>query len=212
MVFAAGVSCSDKSVNAPGSFDVYGRVVYRPLLSKLPSAEFYLFHNGQGITDARITVGLDTLALADSTDGFYKGIFPVRIGDSLSFAVVSQFGAQSGFVTIPDTASIIRPAPFDTLISGAELSVAWRRSSRVDGYYAYLESQNGLVAVITESPLDTTADMSGQNMLNIGADRFWVETLRGSFIPTVAPDGRLMPRGVVGAAGTYCDVYVVSPN
>jgi hypothetical protein len=44
-------------------------------------------------------------------------------------------------------------------------------------------------------------------MVGIGVDTFWVETLRGVFEAHYAPHEMLLPKGVVGAAGNYCQIY-----
>jgi hypothetical protein len=203
-------------VDTAGAFDVYGRIIYRPFASTLPTAEFHLFHEGKGITDAIITLQYsgsptrDTIPLMDSTGGVYSSGFPARIDDTLSYSIKSQYGTQDGIVIIPDSVLIIRPLEFDTLTTGGEFPTIWHRgSSQVDGYFVYLEGQGGFVAAVTISQFDTTNNFSGENVVEIGSDRFWVEAMRGPFSPGVMPNGRIMPKGVVGSAGTFRDVYVV---
>jgi hypothetical protein len=201
------VSCNDKSSNPQGTFDVYGRIIYRPILAQPQSeAIFYLYHNGQGIRQALITVGSDTIPVVDSLGGYYHRNMAVSVGDTFSYKIISDFGSAEGHVTIPDTVTIIR---LDTTIYvDSAFFAAWNQGIRVDGYFAYLEDQGGLVSVVRESPLDTSTTVPGTNIVQIGADRFWLETLSGAFSAAIAPGGKIMPKGVVGAAGNYREVYV----
>ena len=203
------VSCNDKSSNPQGAFDVYGRIIYRPVLAQPQSeAIFYLYHNGQGIRHALITVRSDTIPVVDSIGGYYQRALEDSIGDTLSYKITSDFGSEEGQVIIPDTVTIIR---LDTTIYiGRDFFVAWRQGIRIDGYFAYLEDQNGLVAVVKESPLDTSTNMPGTNIVQIGADKFWLETLSGAFSTAATPGGKIMPKGIVGAAANYREVYVTS--
>ena len=92
--------------------------------------------------------------------------------------------------------------------SGANYSAAWHKVDFVEGYYAFFQHQNGYAAQVRELQIDTTAQFQGQNIFNIGIDTFWVETLRGSFYAEVAPNGIILPRGIVGAAGNFRNVDI----
>lgn len=211
MAFAClilAISCNDKSTNGQGPFDIFGRILYRPFLAGSPSAEFHLYHNGSPITDAIITVRGDTIPLMDASHGYYGKNMNFRIGDTLSYVVTSEFGSAHGDVIIPDTTSIIRPISQDTLFPGANFAVSWHQLYTVDGYFVHLQNQNGLNARILENRTDTTAFFSGDSLINFGTDSIWVETLRGSFYDEAAPGGFHMPKGVVGAAGSFREVFV----
>jgi hypothetical protein len=202
------VSCVGDSTKPQGGFAVYGRIVYRPLLTESSLAEFFIFNGNQPVTDAIVTVGPDTVSLVDADGGAYRLGINVYIGDSLAYNIVSGVGRLSGTVTIPDTVSIFQPHPGDTISIESDFTATWRRGALVDGYYVHLENQEGLVADINVSQFDTTSLLPGDYLLNIGPDRFWVETLNGAYVDEVAPNGEILPRGVVGAAGNYKDVYI----
>lgn len=205
------LSCSTKPTDISGEFDVYGRMVYRPLIAGSSSADFYIFHKNEPVKDALILVANDTVPLVDTANGFYSRDMQVVIGESLYYSINSQYGTLQGAVVIPDTVSIIKPALYDSLITQSDMLAIWRRNSLSDGYYAYLERQEGFVAAITESQYDTTVELSRDNIIRFGLDRFWVENLNGYFSSVIAPSGRNMPKGVVGAAGNFRDIYVVLP-
>ena len=212
MIYVA--SCSDKSSNPQGTFDVYGRIIYRTTIAQPQSeAIFYLYHNGQAIRNALITVRQDTIPVSDSLSGYYHRDLVVNVGDTMSYKVTSDFGSAEGMVTIPDTVNIIRPVSFpfaDTIFTGTDFFSAWHQGIRGDGYFAYLEGEGGLVSVVSETQFDTSTTMPGNNINQIGSDRFWLETLNGAFTPSLAPNGKTMPKGVVGAAANYREVYVAA--
>jgi hypothetical protein len=201
-------SCNDKSTNNNGEFDVYGRIIYRPPIAGPSLADFSLFHKGNGITDAIITVKAETLIAVQSESGRYRLPLNLRIGDTLAYTISSAYGSADGNVVIPDTVEIIRPRAMDTLLTGTGFTGIWHRGSPEIGYFAYLQNQGGYVASLHETQIDTLIDFLGENILNFGADTFWVETLRGGFTSNIAPTGKLLPRGVVGAAGNFRAVYV----
>jgi hypothetical protein len=201
-------SCGDDATGPDGGFEIYGRVVYRALLTESPFAEFYLFHDGRPVTDGLVIVDSDTIPPDSVIDGRYTGIVNTYVGDTLAFNVITQYGGDAGSIIIPDTVAIIQPRQYDTLYSGIGFSAVWNRDLRVAGYYAHLENQEGLVADVNLLPNDTVGHFSGQYLLNYGVDRFWVETLSGDFDDRVAPNGMNLPRGVVGAAGNYREVYI----
>jgi hypothetical protein len=205
LVFA---SCGDKSTNAPGVFDIYGRIVNRPFVAGLSFAEFYIFHSGQAVNDAVIIVKSDTVRHSPSEAGHYYREMNFRIGDTLSYSITSEFGVDSGTVIIPDSISIVSPQAGATLYTGTGFTATWHRGAFLDGYFAYLRHQSGNVMQVRETTTDTTAEFLGQNIIDIGVDTFWVETLKGAFNAETAPNGKILPRGVVGAAGTFRDVFV----
>jgi hypothetical protein len=202
------ISCSDKSTNGQGPFDIFGRMIFRPFLAGPPTAEFHLYHNGSPITDAIITVRGDTIPLMDASHGFYSRNMSFRIGDTLSYVVTSEFGSAHGNVIIPDTASIIRPVALDTLHTGANFGASWHQLYTVDGYFVHLQNQNGLIGRVLENRNDTIASFSGDSLVNFGTDSIWVETLKGPFFDEAAPGGFHLPKGIVGAAGTFREVFV----
>jgi hypothetical protein len=202
-------SCSDKSTNQPGLFDVYGRMVNRPLVAGFSFAEFYIFHNGDPVTDALIMVRGDTVPMSSLEGGHYYREMDFRIGDTLDYSIDSQFGTDQGSVVIPDSVGIIRPEPSEAIFAGADYSAAWHHGDFISGYYAYFNNQNGYAARVEEIAIDTTALFRGQNIVNLGVDTFWVETLRGSFFAETAPNGLILPRGVVGAAGNFRNVDII---
>ncbi len=201
-------SCGNDATTGPGLFDVYGRIAFRPFETGQSLAEFYIFHNGEVVTDAIITVRSDTIPQIQGQAGHYFRSMNFRIGDTLSYSISSQFGVENGSVTIPDTIEIIRPLASEVIFSGVNYSALWHKVDFVDGYYAYFQHQNGYAAEVRELQIDTTAQFLGSNIINIGVDTFWVETLRGSFFAEVAPNGIIMPRGIVGAAGSFRNVDI----
>ena len=202
------VSCGNDSSTGPGLFDVYGRIAYRPFETGLSLAEFYVFHSGEAVTDAVIIVRGDTVPQIQGQAGHYFRSLNFRIGDTLTYSINSQFGVENGTVTIPDTAGIIVPQRSEVIPSGSNYSAAWHKVDFVEGYYAFFQHQNGYAAQVRELQIDTTAQFQGQNIFNIGIDTFWVETLRGSFYAEVAPNGIILPRGIVGAAGNFRNVDI----
>jgi hypothetical protein len=132
----------------------------------------------------------------------------ISIGDTVAYSVQSQYGTISGAVFIPDTVSIIYPWANDTLYYGVNFTATWHRNDLADGYFAYLENQDGLVADINELAYDTSSQFSGDYLLNLGGDRFWLETLSGVYDNEIAPNGMNLPLGVVGAAGNFREVYI----
>jgi hypothetical protein len=207
VLFSLSYSCGDDSTGSNTGFQIFGRVVYRPLLTGPSIAVFYVFDNDQPVTDAEILVGADTVRHSQATDGYYRADVQISMGDTLKYSVHFQFGSDSGTVVIPDTVTIVTPA-FDTLNSGVGFYASWHSNLSAEGYFVYLENQGGYVAEVSETAYDTTAQLSGEYLLNIGADRFWVETLDGVFYRQTAPNGLVLPRGVVGAAGNFREVYI----
>jgi len=201
------LKCGDKATNSQGGFAIYGRISWRPPLSGLPLAEFYIFNDKSAVTGAVITVNADTIPAAPSENGIYRKSLNIGIGDSAYYSINSVYGSAEGVVVIPDTVSIIRPARSDTLDIGSTYTALWHSNRLYDGYYAYLEGQRIDISGVYELPQDTTLELPGSNLIDIGVDTFWVETLRGIFTPEYAPNGLLLPRGVVGAAGNYCEIY-----
>lgn len=201
------LACGDKATEDYGVFDVYGRVVYRPPLFT-SSAEFYIYSNGRAVTGAIIMIEDNSIPLIDTSSGYYSLPLQIEIGDTLEYSVSSEFGSLYGNLIIPDTAQIIRPLESDTLLFGSDFSASWQRASGADGYYSYLEYQGGVVAAVTETYFDTTAVLPGAGFLESGFDRFWLETLNGSVVRGVTPGGRIFPRGVVGSAAGYREVYI----
>ncbi len=201
------LSCGDKTTEDYGVFDVYGRVVYRPPLFA-SSAEFYIYNNGQAVTGAFITVGGNIVPLVDTSSGYYSLPLQIEMGDTLEYSVSSEFGSLYGNLIIPDTAQIIRPLESDTLLFGSDFSASWHRAVGADGYYSYLENQAGFVAAVTETYFDTTAILPGENFFGSGFDIFWLEALSGNIIRGITPDGRIFPRGVVGSAAGFREVYI----
>ncbi len=201
------LSCVDETTGSFGVFDVYGRVVYRPpLLSS--SAEFYIYNNGEAVTGAIITVAENVIPLVDSASGYYSLPLEIEIGDTLEYSISSQFGSLNDYLIIPDTALITRPLEGDTLLFGLDFSASWQRVSGADGYYSYLENQAGFVAAVAETYFDTTAILPGENFFESGFDIFWLEVLSGSVIREFTPDGRIFPRGVVGSAASFREVFI----
>ena len=107
-----------------GVFDVFGRIVYRPALLE-SSADFYLFSEGNAITDALILVGNDTVPINDPSKGFYSLPLDIQIGDTVSYSLSSEEGEVDGFVVIPDTVQIIYPHDYDSLFFGEDFDVVW---------------------------------------------------------------------------------------
>jgi hypothetical protein len=201
------LSCGEEATRDYGSFDVYGRIVHRPPIF-VSSAEFYIYSGGEAVADADITVDDDIIPLVDTASGYYRLPLEIEIGDTLQYSVSSVFGLLDGILVIPDTAQIIQPPEGDTLLFGSDFPASWQRIPEADGYYSYLENQAGLVAAVTESYFDTTAILPGEYFSESGFDRFWLEVLRGDFTGGVMPDGRIFPRGVVGSAASFRDVFV----
>jgi hypothetical protein len=201
------LSCGNSATEEQGQFDLYGRIVYRPLFYG-SSAEFFVYSQGSPVTDALITVESDTVPLVNSDEGYYSAPLDVEVGDTLVYSVVSASGSSAGDVVIPDTTSIISPDEGDTLITGFDFSVVWRRATDADGYFVSLENQTGLVAEVVESYFDTTVTVSGENLFTTGTDNLWVETLKGSVSAGVTPFGRKLPWGVYGSAATVREVFV----
>ncbi len=205
-------SCSKKPTDQSRPFDVFGRIVFRPLLTIDSAAEFYVYSYGRAVTDAEIIVKQDTIPLSDAGAGYYTRPMQLQIGDTVSYSIRSEKGSLNGSVIIPDTASIIFPRYFDSLAIGVEFTAIWHLTPRADGFFAYLENQRGYVGAVTETYYDTTATLPAENSINIGHDRFWVETLSGAFSSAITPGNKIMPRGVVGAAGNSRDVYLYLSN
>ena len=203
----AALSCGDKAVSDYGVFDIYGRVVYRPPFVG-SMAEFYLYHDGQPATDAVITVDSDSIPLVNSSLGHYSKTLAVEIGDTLSYSIDSQYGSSSGTLIIPDTTEIISPVQYDTLRFGDNATVVWREEIFADGYFVYLDDQDGYMAAVSETRNDTSATLPGTAIVNGGNKNLWVEVLRGDVIRSTTPDGRNLPLGVFGSAGNYREVYV----
>ncbi|OGC95147.1 MAG: hypothetical protein A2W25_08190 [candidate division Zixibacteria bacterium RBG_16_53_22] len=200
-------SCGDKANETPTGFAVYGRISWRPPLSGLPLAEFYVFNDRNAVTGAIITVNGDTIPAAPSENGIYRKGLNISVGDSAYYSIYSAYGSADGTVVIPDTVSIIRPARVDTIGIGSSYIATWHSNWQYDGYYSYLDGQRINVSGVYEIPQDTTLEFPGSNLIDIGVDTFWVETLRGVFTGEYSPNGLLLSRGVVGAAGNYCEIY-----
>ncbi len=207
LLMAIFVACHQKGTDNQGIFDIYARAVYKSLPIG-SSAECYLYHNGYPIFDATIIFDGDTISLADSSTGYYRKSLQIGIADTLEYSIDSEYGFSSGLLVIPDTARLISPANEDTIIFGSTFRSSWNKSYDCDGYYGYLENQDGYVAGITESYFDTLATVEGGNYSVPGDDRFWIESLKGEFKAGTTPDGRKLPLGVVGASGTFSDVYI----
>jgi hypothetical protein len=176
-------------------------------LSGQSLAEFYVFNDGNPVNNANILVNGDTIHVTSSENGIYLWPTATNIGDSAYYSVNSPFGSVQGVVVIPDTVAIIRPARNDTLdTSSAHMSV-WHANFFADGYYAHLSRQVLDAAGVFESAYDTTLEIPGLNLLDFGIDTLWVETLRGPYVSELAPNEMLLPRGVVGAAGNYCEIF-----
>lgn len=205
---AATLSCGDNATDSPGVFDIYGRVTWRPPLSGLPRAEFYLFSNGEPIHDAVITVNGQAVPRDPSIDSHYALELAARIGDTLSYSVSATQGSAEGTIIIPDTVSIIRPFALDTLFSGAGFTAIWNRGVHVEGYLTRLSAQGGLASRVMETQIDTVVEFSGNEVIEIGVDSIWVETLSGPFYRSIAPNGMELPRGVVGAAGNFHEIFI----
>ena len=202
------VSCAKKPTDQSRPFEVFGRIIFRPLLTMDSDAEFYVYSYGHAVSDAVIIVKQDTIPLADSSAGFYTKTMQLQIRDTVAYSIQSSHGSLNGNVIIPDTASIIIPHDFDSLAFGVEFTAIWHSTNRADGFYAYLQYQGGYVGAVTETYYDTTAVLPGENSINLRPDRFWVESLNGVFSNAVTPANKVMPRGVVGAAGNYREVYL----
>lgn len=201
------ISCGDDIVNGFTPFDIYGRVVYRPPFIG-SFAEFYIYHDGEPATDALITVASDSIPLVNSSLGHYSKIMTVEIGDTLEYSIDSQFGSSSGTLVIPDTTGIILPAQYDTLRFGEITTVVWREELSADGYFVYLDDQDGFVAALTDIRVDTSAVLPGTEIVSGGNKNIWVEVLRGDVIRTTTPAGRTLPLGVFASAGNYREVYI----
>ena len=208
LIVLVAVSCDNRSTDNCGQLEIYGRIVFIPLITESSFTEFYVFHSGRPVINAEISVATQYVPLVDQANGGYRLEFDFGIGDTLAYSVNSEYGSSQGNVIIPDTVSIIRPLPLDTIPNSADYSVVWHRNIGVDGYFVYLQNQNGYASALTESDIDTTVVLDGHNIFNPGSDRLWVETLFGVFSSAVAPNGMNLPRGVVGAAGNYREVYV----
>jgi hypothetical protein len=202
------LSCDEGIMDSNNEFRMFGRVVCKPIPAE-SCAEFFLFNFDNAITDAIVVIGLDTVALVDSSSGYYYSQMLMEIGDTISYSISSDFGAQNGQVIIPDTVSIIHPQIFDTINFGEDFDVSWIRGINADGYFIYLENQERFVAEIAESYFDTSITVSGMEMQNPGVDRLWVEAISGNYEVARTPFNALMPKGVVGAAGNYRDVEIV---
>lgn len=202
-----GLTCKDNTVDGFLPFGVYGRLVYNVGLYA-PTAEFYIYHGGDAVTDAIITVEADTIPLVNASRGYYSKEMAFATGDTLEYSVSSSFGTSAGSVVIPDTAEIVSPMAGDTLRFGFGFDVDWQRAPWADGYFVYLDNQEGLVAAVTETSFDTSATLSGADMINSGIDNIRVEVLRGQFYRGQTPDDRILPEGVVGAAGNYREIYI----
>ncbi len=200
-------ACGDKTTNSKSGFVAYGRVAWRPPLTGLSLAEFRVFNDGSPVTDAEIVVDGDTIREVPDQDGLYRRDFNFNIGDTISYSLSTLFGSAQGIAIIPDTVPIVRPSRHDTLGTSSAYSAVWHANRLYDGYYAYLSHQPFDVGAVSESALDTTLEFPGNNLIDIGIDTFWVETLNGVFAAEYAPNGMLLPRGVVGAAGNYCEIY-----
>jgi hypothetical protein len=204
-------SCTGNSVDYENTFEVYGRVVYCPPIFLLVDsrAEFYLFTRGQPIRDAVITIEADTIALTDSAAGFYSKPLQIAIGDTLQYSINSSYGSVEGSIVIPDTVTLLYPEENAMLVFGENIQAIWHSSYTADGYFIYLENQNGLVNEVTELQSDTSVTISGENMSRLGQDRIWVESIKGDFIRLQAPNSRALPLGVVGAAANVHNVNIV---
>ena len=201
------LSCGDKTKDGLLPFEVYGRVVWRPPFYG-SDAEFYIYHDGQPATDALIIVRADTVPLVNSALGRYSKGMNIGIGDSLDYSIISQFGSSSGSLFIPDTVEIVSPMAYDTLHFGSDFTAIWHEILFADGYFVYLENQDGFAAAVSEARFDTSAILNGINIANGGIDYLWVETLSGYVIRGITPDGRTLPKGVFGTAGNYREIYV----
>jgi hypothetical protein len=200
-------ACASDSTNTHGDFDIYGRIIWRAPLTGRSLAEFYLFHKEDGITDALILVDGDTIPEV-SVEGRYAAPLIFNIGDTLEYSIVSTYGSATGSVIIPDTVQINRPTENDTLYTGINIFAAWNRGFQFDGYFAHLTNQDGFVASVRESVIDTTVEIGGQYVLNLGPDTFWVESLKGSFYDAYAPNGMNLPKGIVGASANFRRVNI----
>lgn len=200
-------SCGDDIVDGFTPFDIYGRVVYRPPFIG-SFAEFYIYHDGEPVSDALITVALDSIPLVNSSLGHYSKMMTVEIGDTLEYSIDSQFGSSSGILVIPDTTGIILPVQYDTLRFGEIVAVVWREELSADGYFVYLGGQDGFVAAVTETRVDTSTVLPGTEIVSSGNKNIWVEVLRGDVIRATTPAGRTLPLGVFASAGNYREVYI----
>jgi len=201
------LGCASDSTNTHGDFDIYGRIIWRPPLTGRSFAEFYLFHQEDGITDALILVDGDTIPEV-SGEGRYSAPLIFQIGDTLEYSIISTYGSATGSVIIPDTVQINRPTENDTLYTGINIFAAWNRGFQFDGYFAHLTNQDGFVASVRESVIDTTVEIGGQYVLNLGPDTFWVESLKGSFYDAYAPNVMNLPKGIVGASANFRRVNI----
>ncbi len=206
-IACVALSCGDDIVDGFTPFDIYGRVVYRPPFIG-SFAEFYLYHDGEPVTDALITVGSDSIPLVNSSLGYYSKMMTVEIGDTLEYSIESQFGSSSGILVIPDTTEIVSPVRYDTLHFGTSTTVVWLEEISADGYFVYLDDQDGFVAAVTETRIDTSAVLPGSEIVNGGNKNLWVEVLRGDVIRATTPAGRTLPYGVFASAGNYREVYI----
>jgi len=204
---ALTVTCNDNATDSNVGFAVYGRVVWRPPLIGPPTAEFFVFNDANTVDGAVITVNNDTVPAASNESGVYRKNLLIEIGDSAYYSIESQYGSAEGVVIIPDTVSIVHPNRYDTLGTSFGYTAIWRSNWQYNGYYTYLSTQRFAICDILETPQDTSFEFPGNNMVGIGVDTFWVETLRGVFEAHYAPHEMLLPKGVVGAAGNYCQIY-----
>jgi len=206
-IACVGLTCSDNATDSYGTIDFYGRIIYRPPFVG-SNAEFYFFHNGEAYSDAIIAVENDTIPLVNSGSGYYSMEIAAQIGDTLVYSVDSPIWTSQGTVIIPDTSEIIQPIEGDTLRTGVNCSVVCRFNTGADGYFFYLDGQDGFAAEIGQTAFDTSAVLNGFDIVNGGSTYLWIESLRGVFNKRVAPNGMILPLGVVGAAGNYREVYV----
>ena len=202
------ISCDDGIMDSGDEFQLYGRIVYRPDPGQ-SAAEFYIFNFNNAVNDAEILVKMDTLFLSDSIPGFYYSEISLEIGDTIDYSINSDFGARNGIVIIPDTVSILNPLENAMINFGEDFDADWNRGANADGYFVYLEYQDGLVADIVESFFDTTITISGERMQNPGYDRIWIESINGEYEVRETPFHTILPRGVVGAAGNFRNVEIV---
>ncbi len=199
------LSCGDKVTDDPGGIEIFGRIVYWANYDS-SSAEFYVYNNYNAVSDAIIILENDTIP--HSASGYYFSPLSINIGDAVTYSIGINSELFEGYVIVPDTASILIPEDYDTIFYNSDFTVEWQRTSTADGYYVYLEEQDGFVAAVVESHFDTSAVLPGENYLFSGLDRLWLESLNGAFESGITPGGRIMPQGIVASSANFRDVRV----
>ncbi len=201
------LSCGDKVTDDNGGVEIFGRVVYwAPFDSS--SAEIFIYNNGDPVNDAIVIIDTDTIPVENSDIGYYFLPLNVNIGDTVNYNLEVDNNLFNGFVILPDTASILHPEDFDSILFNSEYTAEWMRTSMADGYFVFLEEQDGLVAAVAETHFDTSAVLPGGNYLFLGLDRLWVESLNGDFEMGITPRDRVMPKGIVASSANFRDVHI----